>query len=162
RDGDRAEVVLFNHNVSRPRTVARGEKVAALFGDVTPSGGTSLRDAVAAIASRERTYAIVITDGGDRNSETSGESALRKVSGTKTVVDAIVLGGRSEFLDAAAKNTGGTVARADRASIASELHRMIADINSRYTLVYQSNRVAAGWRRIAITAKQRGIEIVSA
>ena len=94
--------------------------------------------------------------------ETSEEGALRTISGTKTVVEAIVLGGRSVFLERAAKNTGGTTAHAERDTIARELHRMIADINSRYTLVYQSHGVGEGWRSIAITSRRRGIEIINA
>jgi len=114
------------------------------------------------IVSRERTYAIVITDGGDRNSLTPEEAALRKISGTKMVVDAIVLGGGSRFLDSAAKNTGGVIARAGAATIDRELRQVRLDINARYTLVYQSRGNASGWRSISIAAAKRGIEIVNA
>ncbi len=80
-----------------------------------PSGGTSLRDALASVASHERTYAIVLTDGGDRTSELSDEQALRKISGTKTIVNAIILGtSHTRFLDRAAENTGGRVVSATR------------------------------------------------
>jgi hypothetical protein len=162
RPDDRIEVVLFNHNVMKARRIARGDRVEEIFGGVTPSGGTSLRDAVSSIASRDRTYAIVITDGGDRNSMTSDEEALRKISGTKLILAAIALGNASGFLERAAKNTGGTIARADASSAQRELHRMILDINSRYTVVYQSHGNAAGWRSISITPRRRGIEIANA
>lgn len=155
RAGDRAEVVLFNHNVMKAKALADVR-------DVEPSGGTSLRDALTSIASRERTYAIAITDGGDRNSLTSEEEALRKLSGTKMVVDAIVLGGGSRFLEEAARNTGGVVARASAATIDRELRQILLDINSRYTLVYQSHGNGAGWRTIAIAPATRGVEIVNA
>ena len=155
RPGDRAEVVLFNHNVMKAQALGR-------VANVEPSGGTSLRDALASIASRERTYAIAITDGGDRNSLTSEEEALRKISGTKMVVDAIVLGGGSRFLETAAKNTGGVVARANAATIDRELRRILLDINSRYTLVYQSHGNGAGWRSISIAAAKRDVEILNA
>src|SRR5579884_2408970 len=82
---DRTEIVFFNHNISAPRPLSQRE-------NVTPSGGTSLRDAVSSLDSHERTYAIVITDGGDRNSITSEEEALRKISGTKLTLDAIEIG----------------------------------------------------------------------
>jgi Big-like domain-containing protein len=162
RPDDRMEVVLFNHNVMPARAVARGERVESIFGGIPPSGGTSLRDAVSSIASRDRTYAIVITDGGDRNSLATEEEALRKISGTKVILNAIVLGNSSRFLDRAAKNTGGTVARASASTVQRELHRMILDINSRYTVAYQSNADASGWRSIAVTARRRGIEILNA
>jgi hypothetical protein len=162
RADDRVEAVLFNHNVMKPRPVARGEKVADIFGRVTPSGGTSLRDAVSSIASRERTYAIVITDGGDRNSFISQEDALRKISGTKTILDAIVFGDPNRFLEQAAKNTGGTIAPASTSTIDSQLRRMIQDINSRYQLAYQSHGNGSGWRSISITPRRRDIEILNA
>jgi len=155
RADDRAEVVLFNHNVMKAQPIGRAA-------NVEPSGGTSLRDALASIVSRDRTYAIAITDGGDRNSLTAEEEALRKISGTKMVVDAIVLGGGSSFLDKAARNTGGVVARASAATIDRELRRILLDINSRYTLVYQSHGNAAGWRAISIAANRRDVEIVNA
>ena len=162
RADDRVEAVLFNHNVMKPRSVARGERVANIFGRVTPSGGTSLRDAVSSIASRERTYAIVITDGGDRNSFISEEEALRRISGTKTILDAIVFGDPNRFLEQAAKNTGGAIARANTSTIDSQLRRMIQDINSRYQLVYQSHGNGSGWRSISITPRRRDIEILNA
>jgi hypothetical protein len=158
RADDRVDVVLFNHNVAKARRIARGEMLPS----VTPSGGTSLRDALSSIVSRERTYAIVITDGGDRNSDTSEERALQRISNTKMIVDAIVLGGASSFLQRAASNTGGDVVKASTESIDRELRRMIVDINSRYTLVYQSTLHTAGWRAIEIKAAARGMEIVNA
>jgi hypothetical protein len=162
RPDDRIEIVLFNHNVMKARPIARGERVEQLLGGIPPSGGTSLRDALSSIPSHDRTYAIVITDGGDRNSLTSEEEALRKISGTKLILDAIILGDRSRFLERAAKNTGGALARADASSVQRELHRMILDINSRYTLLYQSHGNPSGWRTISITPRRRSIEIVNA
>ncbi|HLJ74137.1 MAG TPA: Ig-like domain-containing protein [Thermoanaerobaculia bacterium] len=155
RRDDRAEIIFFNHNVSAPRPLSQRE-------NVRPSGGTSLRDAVSSLDAHERTYAIVITDGGDRNSITSEDDALKKISGTKLTLDAIVLGGDSRFLDRAAGNTGGEVARAGASTLQRELHRMLVDINSRYTVVYQSHGNPGGWRTISVEPRRRGIEIVSA
>ena len=155
RSGDRADIVLFNHNVMPPQPLERAARVE-------PSGGTSLRDAVSSIPSHDRTYAILITDGGDRNSITSEDEALQKISGTKLTLDAIILGTGSRFLERAAKNTGGTVAHASASTLQRELHRMILDINSRYTLVYQSHGNPSGWRAISIDARRRGVEILNA
>ncbi len=162
RPDDRVEVVLFNHNVTNARPIARGERLEEIFGGIPPSGGTSLRDAVSSIPSHDRTYAMVITDGGDRNSQTAEDEALRKISGTKVILDAIILGHSSRFLDRAAKNTGGTLAHASAASVQRELHKMILDINSRYTVIYQSHGNPSGWRTIGITPRRKGIEIVNA
>jgi len=162
RPDDHAVIVLFNHTVAPPRALTRGDGARELLGSTPPSGGTSLRDALASIATHDRTYAIVITDGGDRNSLLDDDDALRKISGTKIVVDAIVLGSSSRFLDRAAKNTGGATVRASAESIDRELHRILLDINSRYTLTYQSHGNGSGWRAISIKPRSRGIEIVNA
>jgi hypothetical protein len=158
RNDDRIELVLFNHNVTKARAIRRGEQIAT----VQTSGGTSLRDALASIATRERTYAIVITDGSDRNSEMPENDALHRISNTKMIVDAIVLGDASTFLRDAARNTGGTLVTADASTIQRALHALIVDINSRYTLDYQSHGNGPGWRTIAIAPQRRGVEIVNA
>lgn len=156
RAGDTASLIFFNHNVAKARAIARGDRLS--FADVLPSGGTSLRDAVASIPSHERTYAIVITDGGDRNSLLSDEAALRKVSGTRTTVEAIVLGdSHARFLDTAAANTGGSVRTARRDTVGTALRQLMNDINSRYLAVYQSSATRSGWRAIAVTAKNATI-----
>ena len=154
RPGDTSSLVLFNHRVDRPR--AAGTRI-----DIAPSGGTSLRDALTSAASKQRTYAIVITDGGDRNSVTSEETALRAISGTRTTVHALVLGqSHTRFLDRLAANTGGSVVAASKESVGRELGRILADINSRYLVVYQSEGTRRGWRTIDVQPRRRGVEIV--
>lgn len=156
RNGDTASIVTFNHHVAKARPVAS-------VGELTPSGGTSLRDAIASVASRQRTYAIAITDGGDRNSELSEEAALRRISTAKTTVHALVLGEtHASLLDRAAKNTGGSVTRTSRDRLSRDLGAVMADINSRYLLVYQSSSSKSGWRTIEVKPRTRGVEIVSA
>jgi len=155
RPGDTSSVVLFNHHV------AKAQPVSAIA-NVTPSGGTSLRDALASVDTRSRTYAFVITDGGDRNSQLSDEEALHKISGTRTVVNALVLGdSHAKFLDRAAKNTGGSVVKASKDTVTRELGKLLTDINSRYLLVYQSSGTKRGWRTLDVTAKKRGIDIAA-
>jgi hypothetical protein len=157
RKGDTASITFFNHIVSKAQPIARS------YGNIVPSGGTSLRDAVASVASNARTYAIVITDGGDRNSELTDEAALRKISNTKTIVHAIILGNsHAKFLDRAASNTGGAVVSASRENVSRELTRILGDINSRYLVVYQSAGTQRGWRTIEVKPKAKGVEIVSA
>jgi hypothetical protein len=154
RAGDTSSLVLFNHRVDRPRTITAAT-------GVTPSGGTSLRDALTSVASKQRTYAIVITDGGDRNSVVSEETALEAISGTKTTVSALVLGdSHTRFLDRAAANTGGSVVEASKETVVRELQRLLADINSRYLVVYQSEGTQRGWRTIDVQPRRRGVEIV--
>jgi hypothetical protein len=162
RADDVVSVITFNHNVAKPRELARGESVARTFAGLTPSGGTSMRDAIASIPQGHRTYAFVITDGGDRNSQLDDEAALRSISNTKTVIDSLILGhSHVRFLDRAAKNTGGAVVDTSREGLARALRELIADINSRYTVVYQSHGTQRGWRSIEITPR-REISIVNA
>lgn len=161
RDGDTASLVVFNHHVAKARPIARGERLAAR--DLLPSGGTSLRDALASVASHERTYAIVITDGGDRTSQLSEEAALRKISGTKTIVNAIVLGdSHARFLDRAAANTGGSVVPATKNSVTGALAKLLTDINSRYLVIYQSNATRSGWRSIEVRPRRGDVTIAGA
>lgn len=153
RTGDTYSLTLFNHTVTKLAT-ARASR------SIVPSGGTSLRDAVASGIANERTYAIVITDGSDRNSQLSDELALRKISGTRTILSAVVLGRAGTFLQQASKNTGGTLIDGSRESVGADVRRIIEDINSRYTLVYQSQGTKRGWRSIAI-APRRGVEVLA-
>ena len=155
RDGDTASLVLFNHIVTKT-TLAEARSLV-------PSGGTSLRDALASVASRDRTYAIVITDGGDRNSVLTDEAALQKISGTRTTVNAIVLGdAHTRFLDRAAENTGGAVRVASKETLGRALQSIFSDLNSRYLVVYQSSGTKNGWRAIDVQARRKGIAITSA
>lgn len=161
RRGDSASLVLFNHHVAKARAIKSTDDLSQLA--TVPSGGTSLRDALASVASKERTYALVITDGGDRNSELSDEAALRRISTTKTIVHAIVLGdSHTRFLDRAASNTGGSVVSASKTSVADALTRMLTDINSRYLLVYQSSGTKRGWRTVEVKPRRSGVTVVSA
>ncbi len=159
RPDDTASLILFNHNVDKAIPI-RGARLEA--GDLLPSGGTSLRDAVASIPASERMYAIVITDGGDRNSQLTDEEALQRVSGTRSVVAAVVFGTAGRFLERATSVTGGTLVRATIGSVGAQVEGVIADINSRYLVVYQSHGTRSGWRSITITPQRRGIEIVAA
>lgn len=155
RPDDTASLILFNHNVSKARPLTgRASDV-----DVVPSGGTSLRDALASIPAGKRTYTIVMTDGGDRNSVLTEEQALRRISGTKSMMTAIVLAQAGSFLQRATQNTGGSLIRTR--DVKTAVRNAMLDINSRYTLVYQSHGTKKGWRSIAVTPRRSGIAIAA-
>jgi hypothetical protein len=160
RDGDTASLVLFNHRVERALPLEH-DGAAATFAETTlPSGGTSLRDALVSVASKRRTYAIAITDGGDRNSESSDEEALRAISGTRTIVSAIVMGEtHTRFLDRAASNTGGSVMRANASSVHEALDDVLSAINSRHLVIYQSAGTGSGWRKAEVSARARNVRV---
>jgi hypothetical protein len=164
RPGDSASLVLFNHHVARPLRLDGSSTAAASLRNTIPSGGTSLRDAVVSTRSSTaaRTYVIVITDGADRNSALSAEEAQRRMSSTKTVVSAITFGDDSPFLDRITKATGGSMATATSASVAQRLSAIVEDINSRYTVIYQSSGNGPGWRTITVSPKARGLSLAAA
>lgn len=160
RVGDTASIVLFNHQVMHPRPITRDDDLAAIFAAVNASGGTSLRDAVAAaVPGNQRTYVIVITDGGDKSSVLAEEPSLQRISGRKTIVDAIVLGSRSSFLTKAAANTGGEVVMASASSIEQSLRDLLGRINSGYLLAYQSAGAKKGWRKIDVSTRRSGVKV---
>lgn len=157
RAGDTGSIVSFNHHVGKAQPL---EAAGSL--KLVPSGGTSLRDALASVDTKRRTYAFVITDGGDRNSQLSEEQTLRRISNTRTVVNAIVLGdSHAAFLDRAARNTGGTLVRASKNDVGRQLDRMLTDVNSRHLVIYQSRGTKRGWRTVDVTSRRRVIGIAA-
>lgn len=158
REGDTASLVLFNHRVSPARSIATGK-----VGDAEPSGGTSLRDALASVEPVHASAVIVITDGADRNSSTSAEAALRSISRNRITVYGIALGSGdgTSFLRNATARTGGSFARASRDTIEKELSAILTDIDSRYVLAYQSTNTDPGWRQVAIAPAKRGVEVLT-
>ncbi len=158
READTASLVLFNHRVSPPRSIT-ADKVS----DVNPSGGTSLRDALASIEPARSSAVIVITDGADRNSSTSAEAALRSISRNRIAVYGIALGSGegTSFLRNATASTGGTFARASKDTIERELSSILTDIDSRYMLAYQSTNTDPGWRQVTIAPAQRGVAVLT-
>ncbi|HVR38270.1 MAG TPA: Ig-like domain-containing protein [Thermoanaerobaculia bacterium] len=162
RTGDTAQIIFFNHNFGQLEDLPRTTRASALYANVEPSGGTSLRDAVVSTVTRERTITIVLTDGSDRNSEISDEAALRRIGGANSAFFALVFDRASAFLETASQNTGGEIMTASAATVGSAMRDLIGDINSRYTLTYQSSGKKKGWRAIRITAARSGVKVLKA
>lgn len=161
---DSVEIVLFNHRVERAVKIARGTSVRTRFRNVTTSGGTSIRDAIASIAGAGPTTTIVISDGTDRNSFTSAEEALRRIGRANSTVYAVSVGESSprSFLDRAASTTGGLHLQSTISSLSASLQKILREIESRYVLVYQSSARSRGWRTIEVASLRRGVRIVNA
>lgn len=162
RSADTAQIIFFNHNFDRLQDLPRGARPSALFAAIQPSGGTSLRDALVSTVAEERTITIVITDGSDRNSEISDEAALRRISGANSALFALVFDRASPFLETASQNTGGDIRSISAATVREAMRDLIADINSRYTLTYQSSGKKKGWRAIRIAGVRSGVKVVKA
>ncbi|MEO8215974.1 MAG: VWA domain-containing protein [Acidobacteriota bacterium] len=153
RSGDDARIVFFNHLVDAPQPVATKKDVERIR--VEPSGGTSLRDAVASLQPGRRAVVIVITDGGDRNSELTDEEALRKVTRGNVTLFAIALGSGNArgFLRQSATSTGGRVLQSSPQRLAADLRSVMAEVDTRWIVSYQSSNIAAGWRTIEVSAR---------
>lgn len=162
RPGDTAQIVFFNHNFGQLEDLPKAAQARELFANVTPSGGTSLRDAVVSTIAEARTITIVLTDGGDRNSEISSEDALRRVSSTNSMFFALVFDQASRFLENASENTGGAVTTVSASTVTSAMRELMNDINSRYTLTYQSSVKTKGWRTIRINSARPGVKVLNA
>jgi len=147
KKNDHASVVTFNHVIDPP-------VVAASFRKATPSGGTSLRDAVSSVDTTSKSYIVVITDGGDRNSRASSEETLKKIATSNSSIYAITLGSGegTRFVEGAASATGGLSLEATGATIRTAMKQIVDDIDSRYVVTYQSTSRKKGWRSIRIDA----------
>ena len=162
RPEDTARIVFFNHNFGQLQDLPLTARASALFTTIEPSGGTSLRDAVVSTVADERTHTIVLTDGSDRNSEISDEAALQRVSGTNSIFFALVFDHASRFLEAASEKTGGDIRSVSSATVRDAMRDLLADINSRYTLTYQSSGKKKGWRSIHTAGTRSAVKVLKA
>lgn len=164
RPGDRAALLFFNQRVAGAKTVSNASDVTRAFAAVSPSGGTSLRDALLSLDPSQRTTAIVISDGADRNSEASEATTLRKVARQNLFVHSILLGNGSaeSMLRELSSRTGGGFELAEARTLDAAMERIFAEINSRWVAVYQSTNHGAGWRSIKVTPRDSRIEVVTA
>ena len=162
RPEDTAQIIFFNHNFGQLEDLPRTARASALFNTIEPSGGTSLRDAVVSTVTDERTHTIVLTDGSDRNSEISDEAALQRVSGTNSIFFALVFDHASRFLEAASEKTGGDIRSVSSATVRDAMRDLLADINSRYTLTYQSSGKKKGWRGIHTAGTRSAVKVLKA
>lgn len=155
RPGDSASVVFFNHRVEPAVPLA-----SALQQDApNASGGTSLRDALVSINPKQRTYVIVLSDGGDRNSIASQQKTLNTLARRNVSLYAVLLGdGNAEaLLEKLASVTGGSVRQSDARHLSAALKAVGEEINSRYVAVYQSNSRKSGWRSIDVRSRKATI-----
>ena len=162
RPGDTAQIIFFNHNFGQLEALTPTARASALFASMQPSGGTSLRDAVVSTVAEERTITIAITDGTDRNSEISDQAALRKIGGANGMFFSLVFDRASKFLEQASQNTGGEITKVSAATVVDAMRTLIADINSRHTLTYQSTGKKKGWRAIKVASTRSEVRVTKA
>lgn len=162
RPDDTASLITFNHRVAGRIDLRKGSDLPDESA-LSPSGGTSLRDALASIDENGSTSVIVLTDGADRNSVASEESAMQRIGGSRTTVYGVALGrgDGADFLRKAAARTGGTFVESSPGRLERSVVSIIEDINSRYTLAYQSTHTEPGWRSISVRPSRSGISVAS-
>jgi hypothetical protein len=156
REGDTSEILLFNHRVSQPLPLAKASSEA--------SGGTALRDALASIRPAARTIAIVISDGGDKNSFMDRRTALEAIAVSNLTVHALALGGGdgAAFLRDVATRTGGSFRRSAPPALGRDLAAAFDDLDSRWVVAYQSASSGRGWRSIAVEPLAKNVRVLSA
>jgi hypothetical protein len=132
------EAVLFNHN-DAARTVARDGRGRSGFRQHSASGGNT----AARSARSYRTIAPTRSGYRRRPNSDEQEDAPQK-SRIEDDLDAIVPATQPPTV----KNTGGNDRARSATTVQRELHRMILDINSRYTAHSESRKRAAGDRSV--------------
>ena len=168
---DEAFIGLFNH---RPRLASAWTRPPSalknVLGDVKPTGGTAIYDAVARSAemfdrrTRPRAALVVISDGADTASDRSLQQARDAVVRRDAFVYAIAI----DAPDAAASTrvnpaalrdltgpTGGyTEVVRQAADLGPATQRIAEELNSQYTVGYAPARALDGtWRAIRVRIK---------
>ena len=174
RTEDEAFIGLFNH---RPRLASAWTRPPStlknVLGEVKPTGGTAIYDAVAQSApmfdrrTRPRAALVVISDGAD----TASDRSLRQARDAVVKRDAFVYAIAIDAPGAAASTrvnpaalrdlttpTGGYTEVVHQAADLGPATQRIADeLNSQYTIGYAPSRPLDGtWRAIRVRVKGRG------
>jgi len=147
---------------------------AALYRGV-PRGRTALNDAVNAglerleLGKRERKTLVVISDGGDNNSDHSARETIDHVERSLATIYAIGLLSSDDrdrnpgFLRRLARASGGEAFFPSGASqMAMICHRIAQDIRSRYTLGYVPSEGKRTLRRVRVEVRAEGLRGLSA
>jgi Ca-activated chloride channel family protein len=174
RTEDEAFIGLFNH---RPRLASAWTRPPStlknVLGEVKPTGGTAIYDAVAQSAAmfdrrtRPRAALVVISDGAD----TASDRSLRQARDAVVKRDAFVYAIAIDAPGAAASTrvnpaalrdlttpTGGyTEVVHQAADLGPATERIADELNSQYTIGYAPSRPLDGtWRAIRVRVKERG------
>jgi len=165
---DRAAVVTFNQSVSRLQPLSSDHRlVERALADATPSGATSLVDAMyASIGIAEpgdrRTLLIVFSDGIDTASWLPAASVVRAAQRSETVIYAVSTAAANRsptLLSEVTGPSGGKVLEVDSARLRSAFVQILTEFRERYLLSYTlPSTASAGWHRIDVRVKRRGAQ----
>jgi Ca-activated chloride channel homolog len=177
RGEDEAFIGLFNH---RPRLASAWTRPPSslrnVLGEVQPTGGTAIYDAVAQSApmfdrrTRPRAALVVISDGADTASDRSLQQARDAVVKRDAFVYAIAIdapgAAASTRVNPAALRdltgpTGGyTEVVRDASDLGPATQRIAEELNSQYTVGYAPSRPLDGtWRAIRVRVKGQSFQV---
>jgi Ca-activated chloride channel homolog len=133
-------------------------------------GTTGLHDAVVRAieltqAAKGRRALVLLSDGVDRYSQTSAESALEQARRSDVIVYPIALGpSPSPFFDQLAALTGGRAFHVqDPARLADTFRRVARELRFQYLLGYVPPSTTTGgrseWRRITVRARRPDVTV---
>jgi Ca-activated chloride channel family protein len=172
--GDEAFVASFNH---APRIVARWTRppsaLRGLLGEVKPTGGTAIYDALIATAplfnTRQHTRAalVVISDGADTASDYSLMQARDAVRRTDPFIYAVAIDSGDKrrvstrvnpdaLREITGPSGGYTEVIHSSADLGPATERIATELNRQYTLGYTPHKPPDGqWRAIRVRVKER-------
>jgi len=171
RPGDQAALLTFSSHISEGVELTEDlARVDRALDELTPEGGTSLRDAVYAslkvpLAPGSRGVALVFSDGVDTLSWLTPDQIVTSVKAVDLVIygveltdaprGAIVPSRGEQILMPITEATGGRRWVTDRsARIGPLLLEALADMRARYLLTYYpASPVTPGWHELKVTLK---------
>ena len=170
RPGDHAALLTFSSHISQGVELTEDlVRVDKALDELTPQGGTSLRDAVYAslkvpLAPGSRGVALVFSDGVDTLSWLTPDQIVTSVKAVDLVIygveltdaprGAIVPSRGEQILMPITEATGGRRWVTDRsARIGPLLLEALADMRARYLLTYYPSPVTPGWHELKVTLK---------
>ena len=171
RPGDEAAILAIGSQVDTvaPLSTDREAQYAALA-RIDTFGTTGLYDSVVRAveltqAARGRRALVLLSDGTDRYSKTTAESALEQARRSDVMVYPIALGASpSPFFEQLASLTGGRAFHLrDTRQLTDTLRRVARELRFQYLLGYVPPRTAttgAGeWRSIKVTVRRPGVTV---
>lgn len=178
RPDDRVALLTFSSHISQGVELTGDfTRVERALDELTPKGGTSLRDAVYTAlkitpAPGSRSVALVFSDGVDTLSWLSPERLLTSVKAADLVIYGVELTdspsassapAAAQILDTVTTATGGRRWVTDQSvRIGPLLLEALADMRSRYLLTYYPEPpVTPGWHDLKVTLKSGRGEILT-
>jgi Ca-activated chloride channel homolog len=171
RPGDAATLVGFNETMFLAAEREKNQQARERAVDLLSSwGGTALYDATVRsvdLVSHEwgRKGIVIFSDGDDRNSLTSRETATARVQASDAMLYTVGFGGASTVpalrtkLEAYAKATGGRAFFPRRTEdLDAVFEQVVTELANQYVLSYASTNLKQdnGWRSIKVRVRRQG------